>query len=75
MGTSLKVSPFNFLPQNLPKDTWRIVVNKEKVGQFKYEELNSNDLFLEGTTDEIILKIVDDCGWKSEFDKFLKDHN
>jgi NAD-dependent histone deacetylase SIR2 len=81
MGTSLKVMPFSFLPYSLKKSSHRIVVNREKVGiehvadGFLYDSLESLDLFLEGTTDDIVFKIVKDCGWKEEFDKYIQENS
>jgi NAD+-dependent protein deacetylase SIR2 len=75
MGTSLKVMPFNMLPYQLEKSAWRVVVNREKVGHFHYDDVSSSDVFIQGTTDEQILKIVEDCGWKEEFDHFVKEHS
>ena len=79
MGTSLKVMPFNFLPYQLKNSSFRLVVNREKVGDegpkgFLYDDVTSLDLFLEGTTDDICFKIIEDCGWKSEYDKFVEEN-
>lgn len=80
MGTSLKVMPFNYLPYQLDKNTWRIVVNRERVGHengnsgFRYDDVSSLDMFLEGTTDEKIIKLIEDCGWKEEFDEYVKNN-
>lgn len=74
MGTSLKVMPFNMLPYQLGKSAWRVVVNREKVGHFNYDDVSSTDIFIEGTTDDQILKILEDCGWKEEFTQFIKNN-
>ena len=29
-------------------------------------------MFLNGYTDEIVKKLVEDCGWKNEFDEYCK---
>ena len=34
MGSSLAVYPFNQLPYGISKDSWRILVNKDEVGNF-----------------------------------------
>lgn len=75
MGTSLKVSPFNMLPKYLNDNCIKIVVNKEEVGKFKYNDLSSNDFFLEGFTDEVIKNLITELGWKEEFEKFIGQHN
>jgi len=83
MGTSLKVSPFNMLPFLFDQSCFRAVVNKEKVGEdigqlysfdskFKFDDLNSNDIFVEGFTDECIIKLLKDCGWMNEFEQLKK---
>jgi NAD-dependent histone deacetylase SIR2 len=81
MGTSLKVMPFNMLPYDLEQNSWRVVINREKVGiennkdGFKYDDVSSFDVFVQGTTDEQVLKILEDCGWKQEFDLFVEEHS
>jgi NAD-dependent histone deacetylase SIR2 len=77
MGSSLKVSPFNMLPDLLGTDTWRVVINREKVGRegvsgFKYDDVLSWDLFIPGTTDEIIKQLIEDCAWSDEFNSFVE---
>ena len=85
MGTTLKVSPFNILPYIFSNSCFRVVVNKEKVGEstiigsletgFKYDDIESNDLFLEGFTDDGVMKLVDAVGWRSEYEEFVKKLN
>ena len=82
MGSSLAVYPFNQLPYGIKKEDWRVLVNKDEVGnflaglvtmnQFRFDNPKRKDLFLNGYTDEIVQKIVDDCGWKKEFDDYCK---
>ena len=77
MGSSLAVYPFNQLPYGIKKESWRVLINKDEVGnflaglvtmnQFRFNNPKRKDLFLNGYTDEIVQKIVDDCGWKDEF--------
>ena len=74
MGTSLKVSPFNQLPDKLSSGAWRVFVNKEDVdGFFKFDDVFSKDLFLGGYTDEIIDLIVKDVGWEQEFNNYCEN--
>ena len=74
MGTSLRVTPFNFLPDKLPSDSWRVFVNKEKVeGVFEFHNTYKKDLFLEGYSDEIIEKLVKDVGWEEEFNNYCEN--
>ena len=73
MGTSLRVTPFNFLPGKLPSDSWRVFINKEKVeGVFEFHNKYKKDLFLEGYSDEIIEKLIKDVGWEQEFNNYCE---
>jgi NAD-dependent histone deacetylase SIR2 len=73
MGTSLNVMPFSYFPHQLDKKCQRVLVNMEKVGHgFKFDDLSSNDYFIPGYTDEIILKLITDLGWKEEFETYIK---
>ena len=82
MGSSLAVYPFNQLPYGINKDSWRVLINKDEVGnflaglitmnQFRFNNPKKKDLFLNGYTDEIVKKIVEDCGWKEDFEKYSK---
>ena len=77
MGTSLKVAPFNVLPHMLKPNSWRVLVNREEVGvttgqdTFHFDDVTSNDVFIAGTTDEIVLRILKDCGWEQEFEEYV----
>lgn len=83
MGSSLAVYPFNQLPYGISKDTWRVLVNKTEAGnflagmvtmnQFRFDNPKKKDLFLCGYTDEIVNKLVEDCGWKQEFDEYCQE--
>jgi NAD-dependent histone deacetylase SIR2 len=82
MGSSLAVYPFNQLPYGISKDAWRVLVNKDEVGnflaglvtmnQFRFNNPKKKDLFLNGYTDEVVKKLVEDCGWKTEYDEYCK---
>jgi NAD-dependent histone deacetylase SIR2 len=74
MGTSLKVAPFSFFPHQIDKKCQRVLINMEKVGgsSFKFEDVGSNDYFVEGKTDEVVMKIISDLGWKEEFEEYIK---
>ena len=83
MGTSLAVYPFNQLPYGIKEDAWRVLVNKREVGnflgglitmnQFRFNNPKKKDLFLNGYTDDVVKKLVEDCGWKEEFDQYCKE--
>ena len=74
MGSSLRVSPFNLLPGRLPSDAWRVFINKEEVDDiFKFDDNYSKDLFIEGYTDEIVVKLVKDVGWEEDFNNYCEN--
>lgn len=76
IGTTLKVTPFADLAYDVPKDSWRVVLNNEVVGKsfgehkFLFNNPNKNDIFLNGMCDDTVQKIVDDCGWSEDFKIF-----
>lgn len=79
MGTTLKVYPFNRLPYEVPKECWRVLINKSEVSgsmftfnPFKFSSEYSNDVFIPGYTDEVIDKIAKDCGWENEFKAYIE---
>lgn len=69
MGTSLKVLPFNLIPYQIP-NCYKIVINKERVGNFDFDNISVNDLFLEGFTDEVIKQLVKDLELEEEFNAY-----
>lgn len=74
MGTSLKVSPFNFIPNFLNKDCHKLLINMERVGNLKLDDIGSKDVFVKGYTDDAIVKLIKDFGLKEEFDNFMMKH-
>ena len=76
MGSSLKVYPFAKIPELLKKDTWIICINKERIGNFNYNNLYSNSLMFENdTTDNYLKKILKDIEWNDDFKNFcLKEY-
>ena len=74
MGTSLKVQPFSLLPRMLNEKAWKIAINRSLIGKFGYNFLSINSIFLQGTTDDVIKKIIHDCDWQEDFDAFLKSN-
>ena len=43
-----------------------------KVGEYPYDSLLSNSLFIEGKTDEIVVKFLKDINMLDEFKDFMK---
>ena len=68
-GTSLVVSPANFVARDVPSKTIRLVVNREKVGSelgIRFGERARRDVFAQGDCDDVFLRLVDLLGWRSE---------
>ena len=73
MGTSLKVYPFAGIPDNMDDKAWKVVMNFDKVGGYNYDLLCFNSIFIEGKTDDTVLKFLKDVGLENDFKKFIKD--
>ena len=73
MGTSLQVHPFASLPKVSNEKCWKVIFNMDKVGNYGYNLLSCNSLFLEGKTDKVVLNVIRDCGLENEFLEFIKD--
>ena len=74
-GTSLKVGPFNSLPDKVNKDCLRVVIDLYKVAEeaFKYDEKESNDLYIQLKCEEFVKNIIKDCKWEDKFDEYIKE--
>ena len=76
-GTSLLVAPFNGLPYKMHKYSWRVVINKSPIGEitgkraFQYMKEDSKDLLIKGYSDDVVKRIIKDCEWEEEFEKFV----
>ena len=73
MGTSLKVQPFASIPYLTNPKADTVVFNMESVGGYTFNRLYSNALFIEGKTDENVLKFLKDCNMIDEFKDFMKN--
>ena len=73
MGTSLKVYPFASIPYEMNPKADIIVFNMERVGEYPYDSLLSNALFIEGKTDESVVKLLKDINMFEEFKDFIKN--
>jgi len=83
MGTSLVVQPFAGLVNEVKPNVPRILINRERTGEFlKYESCynlrsgateksSDRDIFLQGDCDSVILDIVDQLGWKIDLEKLM----
>lgn len=72
MGTSLKVQPFASIPAMTNPQADIVVFNMEKVGYFHYQKLYCNNFFIEGKTDENVIKFLKDTEMLNEFKEFVK---
>ena len=72
MGTSLKVQPFANIPYYANENAYVMVFNMEEVGDFKYNHLSKNAIFIGGKTDQNILKFLKDINLYNEFAEFIK---
>ena len=73
MGTSLKVQPFASIPYIANQNADVVVINMESVGEYPFHRLYSNSLFIEGKTDESVIKLLKDCNMIDEFKEFMKN--
>ena len=73
MGTSLKVQPFASIPYLTNPKADILVINMENVGGYDFHRLYSNSLFIEGKTDESVIKLLNDCNMIDEFKEFMKN--
>ena len=73
MGTSLSVSPFARIPYLANRNADVVLFNKSLVGEYEYNKLYCNALFIEGKTDESVIKFLKDCNMIDEFKNFLKN--
>ncbi|PYI09211.1 NAD-dependent histone deacetylase [Aspergillus sclerotiicarbonarius CBS 121057] len=65
MGTSLKVAPCSRLPGLIEEGVPRILINREKVGDFGTRK---GDICLLGTCDEKVRRLADELGWGDELE-------
>jgi NAD-dependent SIR2 family protein deacetylase len=63
MGTSLMVMPVAAIPSWVRRDCPRILLNRERVGNFM--KLQSRDVFLEGDCDDGVRIICQLTGWET----------
>jgi NAD-dependent SIR2 family protein deacetylase len=73
MGTSLKVYPFAGIPEYAKPEADIVVFNWDRVGDFVYEKIGTNSVFIQGKTDENIIKFLKDANLYDEFEGFLKN--
>lgn len=75
-GTSLVVSPANFLVSMVPDFTLRVIVNLQPVGQhlgLDYGPYSKRDFFASGNCDEIFLDLICHLGWFDYVQEFVHE--
>ena len=72
MGTSLKVNPFASIPYFTNPNAYILVFNMERVGEFGYDLLEEESLFIEGKTDKSVIKFLKDLDLFNEFKEFIE---
>lgn len=79
IGTSLKVYPFSSLVNYVNDECPRLLINREKVGDWAVYDrdedeakLNYRDVFLQGDCDEGCRKLAELLGYKDELQNLIK---
>ena len=75
IGTSLAVKPFAHLVNLFPEETPKVIINKEnlfdKSQMRQFIKFPHSFVTLVGNSDEMVEKIVQDVGWRSELENML----
>ncbi|KAH3665469.1 hypothetical protein OGAPHI_003653 [Ogataea philodendri] len=71
-GTSLAVYPFAGLPAEVSTKATRVLINREKCGDFERNPRKSDVLLLE-SCDLVVEKLVQLLGWEKELDSLVKE--
>nr|XP_023908649.1 NAD-dependent protein deacetylase hst2-1-like [Quercus suber] len=66
LGTSLSVAPFSGLPDLVRAETPRVLVNKERVGDFGRM---ADDVMVLGDCDDGVRELAKACGWLEELEE------
>ncbi|KAG8234918.1 hypothetical protein J437_LFUL015326 [Ladona fulva] len=69
LGTSLEVQPFASICDAVPRNTPRLLINRELVGSFGYRDF---DNMLVGDIIESIRNLAKDIGWEEELSKLYE---
>ena len=76
IGSSLSTANFNsvltFIPKSVPQVLINLTNNDMQGYDYCDQEMNPERLFLGGKSDEVIQKIIDDCGWQDDIDKQIE---
>jgi len=66
MGTSLTVAPVSHIPNMVPVNTKRLLINRDLVGGFCMGEWE--DVFLPGDCDQSVLTLCELLGWREDLE-------
>ena len=72
MGTTLKVQPFASIPYYTNPKADILLFNMEPIGSFSFDKLFVNHIFIEGKSDETVIKFLNDTNMIKDFNIFLK---
>lgn len=74
MGTSLYVWPFAGLPTFVGKECKRVLINRERVGNFKFNDpTNKTDVFYKGNADDGCIEMSHAFGFEDEMTKSFEE--
>lgn len=82
IGTSLQVMPVAAVPQWVSPDCPRLLINRERVGDFAMShrgerragvQPSRQDVFLEGDCDNGVRRLCQLMGWESDLDRIFED--
>ena len=72
MGTSLNVLPFTNIPKLVDSNVCKVLFNFEKVGNYFYDKLTENSLFIQGNIDKNLIIFLKDVNLYHEFELFVR---
>ena len=67
LGTSLAVHPFAGLVDEVPRGTPRLLINRDRVGNF----YGANDGFYQGNCDDAVRELCGLLGWEADLQAVL----
>ena len=68
IGSDLLSMPFKDVTQIINiNNPWIVAINQEEIGNYKYYDFSSKELFIKGNCENSIKKIINDCGWNKDF--------
>jgi NAD-dependent SIR2 family protein deacetylase len=65
LGTSLTVAPVRWIPDRLPRRTYRVLLNHTRAGSIGSRSLDS---WISGDVQLTVQRLAEICGWREEID-------